>query len=194
MRIRVPVAFLVCAMCVATTLAWAGVDEKDLKIPSPPKPGWQPAPTNQDGNVIAARLLYNGKGEGHRVGEEVEAIPEQYGIAVVYREEHPKAFYVFDNVAKTYFATRDFEAFLKQVTALSEGRSFAWIDTCTRPSYADLPAAQLERLKRALKRKKIDPEDATDGHHTCYCTATSIRWPDVPGSKGPEPCEWVFRP
>ncbi len=177
---------------LAADCAWAG-EGMDVAGKSTTKTGWQAVPCDKDGNLIAARVIFNGRGEGRRVGETPVAIKEEYGIGVACRNGHPKAFYVFDNVNNAYFATRDFEQFLVQVKALPDKQTVAWVDSCTVHAYADLPQSKLERLMKVLTEKGIDSGTAVDGHF-CYCVATSVRWLDVPGKKGNEPCEWVFTP
>lgn len=184
-----PIVLIV--VCFTTVHGFAGMTEGQTSTP-PLKPGWNDAPTDTDGNVIAVWEKYNGRGEGRRVGEEGISIRTEYGFALACWKEFPKAFYVFDNIKKKYYATRDFKQFVERLFALPDGKTVAWVDSCTTSSWDDLPTAQQERLWAVLKQKKIDATEASGGHHFCVCAATSIQWLDVPGKKGNEHCEWVF--
>ncbi len=104
--------------------------------------------------------------------EEPAVFDSDYGMLLVWSEEE-RAFYLFHKPSKSCFATKDFDAYLRQISRLPKGISFQWIDTCGASCSWKMPQSARNRLDAALKegRHTLDISSTT-----CICESRKLRY------------------
>jgi len=135
---------------------------------------WREALTDsENGNVVACWLQYDWQDEQPFV------LSDDYAMIVVW-EGGVKRFYLFDDINKKYFGTKDFETFLEVIEGLPEGIMVEWLNTCGGPLSLEMPRDKDEQLWAAIK----------GGHHEftgepgltiCTCESKGLKLPWIEG-------------
>lgn len=194
---KYPFFYLICLAIAIVGGAVAQADQVNASNDMATPLQWLPAPLTGDGDVIMCYVERDGTGEGHAIGTKPASLASLYGILILYGNEaifSQKVYYLFDNVNKTYFATKDFNRFLVAVNTLPDNAELDWVRSCTICCYCGMPAEFSEKLTDTLQRKHLNTgiEENTYPEGFCYCTATSVRFLDIPKNAGKEKGVWDF--
>jgi hypothetical protein len=131
-----------------------------------PSPSWREAAVDPDGNVIAFWAK-------RHPGDDPAVLEKDYGMLVVWNEQD-RRFYLFDNVRKRCFGTRDFEAFLREMGRLPRGASRERFDTCCVPLAWKMPHEAWERAENAFYECSSQSPSLV-----CICESSGLRFPEI---------------
>ena len=149
-----------------------------------PHSEWHQAPLDpQTGEVVPLEVILDSEFK-NSTPEQVRFRPEaRYGVAAIW-ENGERGFYVFDPLAKTYFGTRDFEAFMNHLESLPQDAVIQHIESCQVWWNTDMPQAEKLRLKAALYRGRGEDELAFP-LVICRCGAKQVILPALDNEAKP---------
>jgi len=137
------------------------------------------------GNLIAYWMLREpGRAEGAvQFSKTPLVFSGDYGILIIgpwAEGKRPPRFYLYDNKAKTIYATTDVQAFLRRVDELPAKAKVYRLDKCTVPFDYSLSAQVRIMLGVAMDRgqRTWAGDDEARKFSPCTCETSSLLFPD----------------
>jgi len=107
--------------------------------------------------------------------DEPVTIDKDYGMLIIW-DEHVQRFHLFNNPAKTYFVTENFNQFLSELDRLPADITLDWVDTCTVPRFWKMPQDARKQLHATLvKGNRKNTRVSEQPHIACYCESDGIK-------------------
>ena len=136
------------------------------------------------GNLIALWLLYPEHYEEkwpnkYPDSKRAVVVMQPYAIYMEWKgERYPKntqRFYIYDNMTKKTFKTRNFDQFLKELDCLPKDVKVHNIDSCTVSRSVDMPKAEQKHLEEVMKNG--NREWFTGYRGFCRCESIGFQFP-----------------
>jgi hypothetical protein len=141
----------------------------------PHRNGWRDAVIDPESkNIVVMWLTLYDKEEPQCF--ETRDYPCDYAMFIVWNGNE-KRFYLFDNSAKKYFGTSDFDKFLAALDAMPQGIKMVWINTCQAGECYDMPQDARDRLAEVMKKGQREHVDDYP-YILCTCETTDRRFLD----------------